>query len=164
MVWTCMPGSSNFANGLAGHARSSLDGSLEIVDLVVVDWEWCTMWAETLHLQNVKWFGSHNWTTPQLWTATLILPDAPRCSQIGWVQSDVLSGALRLLHRCSWMLRELWNRIQEYPEQGIVAYKMLLNQTIRMCKFQRYWEYWHSLQDYSDASRTWSRTLPEWWF
>jgi len=34
------------------------------------------------HQQNVKWFGSHYWTTQQLWTATLILPDAPRCSQM----------------------------------------------------------------------------------
>jgi len=54
-----------------------------------------------IHQQNVRWFGSHNWTTEQPWTAPLILLDAPRCSQIGWMPSDVLSGAPRLLHRCT---------------------------------------------------------------
>jgi len=91
-----------------------------------------------LHQQNVKWFGSHNQTTQQLWTATLILPDAPRCSQIGWIQSNVLPGALRLLHRWSWILRKLWNRIQEYSKECIVVLIMLPNQTIRMCKCQSY--------------------------
>jgi len=114
------------------------------------------------HQQNVKRFGSHNRTTQQLWTATLILPDAPRCSQIGWMQSDVLSGAPRLLHRCSWILRKLRNRIQEYPEECIVVFKMLPNQTIRMCKFRSYWEYWPRLWEYSGAPRTWSHTLREW--
>ena len=121
--------------------------------------------CEMVHQQNVKWFGSHNRTPQQLWTATLILPDAPRCSQIGWMQSDVLSGALRLLHRCSWILRKLWNRIQEYPEECIGVFKMLPNQSIRMCKFRsywEYWEYWRRLQDYSGAPRTWRHTLREW--
>jgi len=98
-----------------------------------------------LHQHNVKWFGSHNQTTQQIWTATLILPDAPRCSQIGWMQRDVLSGAPRLLHRCSWVLQKLWNRIQEYPEECIVVFKMLPTQTIRMREFRSYWEYWPSL-------------------
>jgi len=52
------------------------------------------------HQQNVKWFGSHNWTTQQLWTASLILPDAPRCSEIGWGQSDELSGAPQCCGSC----------------------------------------------------------------
>jgi hypothetical protein len=77
------------------------------------------------HQQNIKWFGSHNWTTQQLWTATLILPDAPRCSQIGWVQSDELSGASRLLHRCTSIFWKLWNRIPEYTEECIVVFQML---------------------------------------
>ena len=94
-----------------------------------------------LHQENVKWFGSHNRTTQQLWTATLILPDAPRCSKIGWMQSDLLTGAPRLLHRCSWIVQKLWNRIQEYPEEFTVVFKMLPNQTIKMCKFRSYWEY-----------------------
>jgi hypothetical protein len=76
---------------------------------------WCTLhhwwtFATTcqVHQQNVKWFGSHNWTAQQLWTATLILRDAPRCSQIGWAQCDELSGVPRLLHRCSSIFWELW--------------------------------------------------------
>jgi len=92
------------------------------------------------HQQKVKSFGRNNWTTQQLWTALLILPDAPRCSQIGRKQRNVLSGALRLPHRCSSMLRKLWNRIQEYHKECIAVCKMLPNQTIRMCKFQSYWE------------------------
>ena len=119
----------------------------------------------SMHQQNVKWFGSHNRTTQQLWTATLILLDAPRCSHISWMQSDVLPGAPRLLHRCSWILRKLWNRIQEYPEDCIGVFKMLPNQSSRMCKFQSHWEYWENwprLQDYSGASRTWRHTLREW--
>jgi len=114
------------------------------------------------HQQNVKWFGSHNRTTQQLWTATLILPDAFRCSQIEWTQRDVLSGAPRLHHRCSWILRKMGNRIQEYPEECIVVFKMLRNQTIRMCKFWSYWEYWPRLQEYCGAPQTWSHTLWEW--
>jgi len=77
--------------------------------------------------QNVQWFGRHNWTTPQLWTAILMLPDAPRFSQIGWMQSDVLSGALWLLLWCSSILQRLWNRKQEYPEEFIVVFKMRPN-------------------------------------
>ena len=115
-----------------------------------------------LHQQNEKWFGSYNRTTQQLWTATLIFPDAPRCSQIGWMQRDVLTGALRLLHRCSWILWKLWNRIQEYPEECIVVFEMLPNETIRMCRFRSYSEYWPRLRDYSGAPRTWSHTLREW--
>jgi hypothetical protein len=32
------------------------------------------------HQQNVKWFRSDNSTTQLFWTATLILPEAPRSS------------------------------------------------------------------------------------
>ena len=134
----------------------------------VINWRVCDVPSHSgllspraLHQQNVKWFGSHNWTTQQLWTATLILPDAPRCSQIGGVQSDELSGAPRLLHQCSSMFWKLWNRIQEYPEECMVVFEMLHNQTIRMCKFRSYWEKWPRLQDHSGASRNWSRPLHE---
>jgi len=116
----------------------------------------------SMHQQNVKWFGSHNRTTQKLPTATPILPDAPRCFHIGWMQSDVLSDALRLHHRCSWILRKLWNRIQEYPEECIVVFKMFQNQTIRMCKFPSYWEYWPHLREYTSAAWTLSHTLREW--
>jgi len=115
-----------------------------------------------MHQHNVKWFGSQNWTTQQLWTATLIIPDAPRCSKIGWMQSEVFPGVPWLLHQYSSLLRKLWNRIQEYSNQCIVDFKMLPNQTIRMCKFQSYWEYWLRLQEYSGAPRTWSHTLWQW--
>jgi hypothetical protein len=114
------------------------------------------------HQQNVIWFSSHNRTTQQLWTATLILPDAPRWSQIGWMQSDVLSGAPRLLYWCSWILWKLWNRIQAYPEECIVVLKMLPYQTIRRCKFRNYCEYWPCLQEYSGAPRTLIHTLRKW--
>jgi len=117
-------------------------------------------WSE--NQQHVEWFGSHNWTMQQLWTATLILPDAPSCSQIGWMQSDVLSGAPRQPHCCSSMLRKLWNRIQEYHAGCIVVFKMLPNQTITMCTFPTYWEYWPHLQEYSGAPQSWSHTLREW--
>jgi len=127
-----------------------------------IELEYCLQPDWSYHQHNVKWFGSHNWTTQQLWTAALILPDAPRCSQIGWVQSDELSGAPRLLHRCSSMFWKLWNRIQEYPKQCVIVFEMLQNQTIRMCKFQSYWEYWPRLQDNSSASRTWSHPLQQW--
>jgi len=116
----------------------------------------------TISEQNVKWFGSHNWTTQQLWTATLMLPDASRWSQMDGMESNVLSSATRLLHRCSWILQKLWNRIQEYPEECIVVFKMLLNQTIRMCKFQSYWEYWPHHRQYASALQSWSHTLWEW--
>jgi len=53
------------------------------------------------HRHNVKWFGSHNRTTQQLWTATLIFPNALRCSLIGWMQRYVLWGTLRLLYQYS---------------------------------------------------------------
>jgi len=43
-----------------------------------------------LHQQNVKWFGSHNSTTQLFWTATLILPEAPRHSWTGWMQNNEL--------------------------------------------------------------------------
>jgi len=76
------------------------------------------------HQQNVKSFGIHNWTMQQLWTATLILPDAARCSQLDWIQSDVFPGTRRLLHRCFSMLRKLWNKLQEYPEEFIVVFNM----------------------------------------
>jgi len=33
------------------------------------------------------------------------------------------------------MLQKLGNRIQEYPEECLVVFKMLQNETIRMCKF-----------------------------
>jgi len=36
----------------------------------------------TFHQQNVTPCGSLNWTTQPLWTATLILPDGSRCSQV----------------------------------------------------------------------------------
>ena len=121
-----------------------------------------SLWISFFHQQNVKWFGSHNRTTQQLWTATLNILDTPRWSQIGWMQSDVFSGAPRLLHQCSWILRMLWNRIQEYPEECIDDFKMLPNQTIRMCKFRSYWEYWPRFRRYSGAPRTWSHTLWEW--
>jgi len=121
-----------------------------------------TSHSQLIHQQNVKRFGSYNWTTQQLWTAALICPDAPRCSQIGWVQSHEPSGALRLLHWCSSLFRKLWNRIQEYPEECIVVFETLENQTIGMCKLRSYGEYWPCLQHYSSASRTWSCTLPEW--
>jgi hypothetical protein len=85
-----------------------------------------------LHQQNVKWFGSHNWTSQQLWKATLVLPDAPRCSQIGWMQWDVPPSARNLIYLCSSMLRKMWNRIPKYPAQCIVVLKMLQNQNIRM--------------------------------
>ena len=120
--------------------------------------------AKERQRQNVKWFGSHNWTTQQLWTATLILPDTPRCSQIGWMQCDVLSNAPRLLRWCSSMLRKSWNRIQDYPEECIIALKILPNQTIRMCKFQSCWEYCPRLREYSGAHQTCSHTLWEWLF
>jgi len=41
------------------------------------------------HQQNVKWFGSHNTMTQLFWTATPILPEDPRSSQMGWMQNDV---------------------------------------------------------------------------
>ena len=47
-------------------------------------------WRFQQHQQNVKWFGRHNWTTRQLWTATPILPGVPRCSQMVWMQCRVL--------------------------------------------------------------------------
>jgi len=111
------------------------------------------------HQQNVKWFGSHNWTTQQLWTATPILPDAPRYSQMGWMQSHMLAGAPRLIHRHFPMLRKLWIRIEEYPTEHIVLFNMLQNQTIKMFKFRSYWEYWPHPYEYSGAPRTWSQTL-----
>ena len=117
---------------------------------------------ETLHQQNVECFGSHNWTTQPLWTATLILPDAPRHSQIGCMQSDVLPGAPRLLHQCTSMLRKLCNRIKQFPQECVVVPKMLQNQNIRMCKFQSNWEYWPCLKGDSCAPQTWSHTLREW--
>ena len=101
------------------------------------------------HKQQVKWFGSHNWTTQQLWIATLILPDPPWCSHIGWVESDELSGVLRLLHQCSSMCWKWWNRIQEDPEESMVLFEMLQNESIRLCRFRSYWEYWVRLQDNS---------------
>ena len=88
--------------------------------------------------------------------------DPSRCSQIGWVQSDELSGAPKQLHRCSSMFQELWNRIQEYPEECMVVFEMLQSQTIRMCIFRSYQEYWPRLQDCIGASRTWSCTFWEW--
>jgi len=114
------------------------------------------------HQQNVKSLGSYNWTTQQLWAATLILPTASRCFQIGWMQCYVLSGALRLLHWCSSMLQKLWNTIQEYPEQCIVEFKKLQNYTIRMYKFSSNWEEWPHPQDYSSEFWTWSHTPQEW--
>jgi hypothetical protein len=111
------------------------------------------------HQHNVKWFGCHGWTTQQLWTATLIVPDFSKGSQIGWVQSDELSGAPRRLHQCSLMFWKLWSRTQQYPEECMVVFEMLQNQTIRICKFRSYWEYWPYLQDYSSASRTWSLNI-----
>jgi len=122
------------------------------------------LWSNIIimHPQIVKWFGGYIWTTLQLWTATLMLPDASRCSQIGWMQSDVLSAAPRQLPQCSSMLWKLWNRIQEYPEECIVVWKMLQNQTLRMCKFRSYWEYWLHLTNYSSAPWTWSHNLWEW--
>jgi hypothetical protein len=114
------------------------------------------------HKQIVQSFGSHHWTTQQLWTATLILPDAPRCSQIGWVPSDGLSDALRLLHEDSSMYSKLWNRLPEYSEEWMVAFEMLQNHAMRMSKFPSYWEYWPHLQDNSSAFQTWSRPLRKW--
>jgi len=35
-----------------------------------------------------------------------------------------------------------WNRIQEYPEECIIVFKMLQYQTIKWHKFQSYWDYW----------------------
>jgi hypothetical protein len=91
--------------------------------------------------------------------------DASRCSQIGWMQCNALSGAPRLLLWCSSMLWKLWNRIQKYPEECIVVFKMLQNQPIRMCKCWSFWEDWKylpCLQDYSSAPRTRRQTLLVW--
>jgi len=94
---------------------------LPITSLLLFPWDLPPL----LHQQNVKWFGSHNWTTQQLWMATLILPDAWWCSQIAWVWSNVLSDALKLLHQCSSLFLKLWNRIQGHPEECIVLFKIL---------------------------------------
>jgi len=121
----------------------------------------CLLKTFNIHQHNVKWFQSYNWTTQQLWKATLIFPDTSRCSQIGWMQSNVLSGALRLLHWCSSMFWMLWNRIQEYPEECIVALNILKYQTIRRFKFRSDCKYWLHLQDKSGGPQTWSHTLRE---
>ena len=122
----------------------------------------CQSLCDWLHQQNIQWFGSHNWTTQQLWTTRQILPAAPRCTQKGWVQSDVLSGAPRLRHLCSCILRKLWNRIQEHSEECSVVFQMLQNETIKMCKFWSYWECWPHPQRCSGAPWTWIHTLSEW--
>jgi len=88
------------------------------------------------HLQNEQWFVSYNWTSQQFWTAALIVPDTSRWCQTGWMQCDVLSGGPRLCPRSSSMLQKLWERIQEYFEECIVVFKMLQNQTFRICKFR----------------------------
>ena len=106
------------------------------------------------HQHNANSFGSHNLTIQQPWTTSPILPAAPRCFWIGWMQSDVLSCALRHLHLCSSMLWKLWSRIEVYSEECIVVYKILQNQNVRMCKFWSYWKYWTHLLDYCCSPRT----------
>jgi len=113
-----------------------------------VPWAKCKMvWKSQLN--NSATLNSH--TNPS--RCCKMLPD--RLS----AKRDELSGAPRLLHWCSSMFRKLGNIIQEYPEECMVVFEMLQNQTIRMCKVGSYWEYWLRLQDYSSASLTWSRTL-----
>ena len=52
---------------------------------------------ELFHQHNVKWFGSHNLTTQLFWTATPILPEAPRHFRTGWMQTMCVWGTLRVL-------------------------------------------------------------------
>jgi len=42
-----------------------------------------------IHQQNAKWFGSHKSMSQLFWTATPILPEAPRSCRTGWMQNDV---------------------------------------------------------------------------
>jgi len=154
--------------GILCSCSESISGPVVVVGYYIIclkgSYLLCDLWIH-IHQQNVKLFGSYNWTTQQLSTATLLLPDASRYSQICWVQCDVLWGAPRPHLWGSSMLKKLWNRIQEYPQECIVVFKMLQNQTTRMCKFRshwEYWEYWPHLQDYSGALRTWRHTLREW--
>jgi len=53
------------------------------------------------HQHNVKWFGSHNSMTKLVWTATPILPEAPRSSRTGWMQNNVLLRCSESTFRCS---------------------------------------------------------------
>jgi hypothetical protein len=152
---------------LRGHSGRQLVMLGSLMTGMVAPWEQLWKVSKYWHQQNVKWFGSYNWTTQQLWTATLILTEASRCSLIGWMQCDVISGDPRLYHQCFPMLRKLWNRIPESLEDCIVVFKMLQNQTIRKCKFWsycKYWEYWPHLQDYSGPPPTWRHALWEWYF
>jgi len=91
-----------------------------------------------------------------------MLPDAPRCFQISWLQNVVLSGALQLLHQWSQICCKFRNRVQEYPEECIHVIKMLQNQTIRICEFWSNWKYEICLYDYASAPPTWSHTHWEW--
>jgi len=77
------------------------------------------------HQQNVKWFGCHNSTTRLFWTATPMLPEAPRSSQTSWLQTMCFSAALRGNFRCSSMLLKLRNRIPEYSTEYEVIFRML---------------------------------------
>jgi len=52
------------------------------------------------------------------------------------MQGDVLSGALSLVNWCPSILQKLWNRIQEYPDECIVVFKMLPNQLLGGANFR----------------------------
>jgi len=91
---------------------------------------------DSVHQHNIESFRSHNRTSQQLYAAILICPDAARCCQIGLTQYDVYSGALRQVRWCSTMHQKLWNRMQEYSETCIVAFKMLPNQLLRCANFR----------------------------
>jgi len=60
------------------------------------------------HQQNVNRFGSHNWTTQQLWTATLILPDPPRWSQM---LRDYFTGAPQSSGSCGTESKNILNSV-----------------------------------------------------
>ena len=54
---------------------------------------------------------------------------------------------------------EMVEQNSKYPEECMVVCEMLQIQTIRMCKYRSYWEYWPRLQDYSSVSWTRHHTL-----
>jgi len=55
-----------------------------------VNWEMNMEALIDQYKQNIKWFRSHNSITRLFWTAAPIIPDAPRGSQSGWMQNDIL--------------------------------------------------------------------------
>jgi len=105
---------------------------------------------------------SHNWTVKQLWTATPILSDAAKCSHLGCMQSDVLTATPRQQRHSLSMLWRLCSWIPENSEEWIIIIKTLHNRAIRKCKFERNWEYWPCLEDYTSISSNWSHTLQVW--